>query len=208
MDGSSLFFESELCSQQVTNCSDEISVGQKLELHNGLTFLHLSLRLNLSASSRWTPGHRRKPHLPVRSFSATSWSASICHTWNLELDLAFQSRLLSVFPHTSVARHHWDGRMHLQTWNRGWARVRHIKGLTDRAGRSVKSRMRDKHAADGYLAFHLFQQTQNVFSVRVFPHLNAVGELGVIFGDFWDVFWKDTVKECFMLQWQPLAFHE
>lgn len=69
--------------------------------------------------------------------------------------------------------------------------MRHIKGLTDRAGRSVKSRIRDKHAEDRYLPFHFFQQTQNVSFVHsssqsspVFPLLNVDRELGIICGDF------------------------
>ncbi len=78
----------------------------------------------------------------------------------------------------------------------GWARVCHIKGLTDRAGRSVKSRIRDKHAFSFF-----FQQTQNISFVRmssqtspVFPLLNASSELGIICCDLWDAFWKADIS--------------
>lgn len=83
----------------------------------------------------------------------------------------------------------------------GWARVCNIKGLTDRAGRSVKSRIRDKHAEDRYLPFHFFQQTQKVSFIHtssqsspVFPLLNARTELGIICSDLWDAFWKADIS--------------
>lgn len=79
--------------------------------------------------------------------------------------------------------------------------MRHIKGLTDRAGRSVKSRIRDKHAEDRYLLFHFFQQTQKVSFIHtssqsspVCPLLNASSELGIICSDLEMLFEKQTFQ--------------